>query len=117
MVHVKDDPIVMPERYGLPTYRELVRAGAKSTWFSYFESVKGGDAGDARYFGHWIWIRLLNDEASRVQDRERIARSKEEDATFGFVPSDEGGGSVVAEDEKGRYESVFEWLNAQVKGH
>ena len=103
-----DDPVVSPLRYGLPDYRALVQAGAQNSWISVFESVVGSDDPTATYIGHFSWVYLLNDEITRVQDRDAIAATSGTD-DYGQVPSNDGGGSEKAEG----YDSLFDWLNAQ----
>ena len=79
-----DDPLVVGWRFSFPSYRALLRNGEKNCWFSYFETVEGLDIQGMKYFGHWSWARLFNDQVTKVQDREKIE-------TFGFVPSDNCG--------------------------
>ena len=44
----------------------------------------------------------------------KILNSSDQE-TFGYVANNEGGGTQKAADDKGTYESIFAWLNAQVK--
>lgn len=106
-VQSADDMTVNPSAYGLPTYHALLQAGAENCWYSLFENVKGTDAPDASYMGHFSWVYLFNDQVNRAQDKGSITADAEK--LFGFVPSNEGGGSVKV----GEYESLFAWLNDQ----
>ncbi|KAK8849334.1 hypothetical protein M9Y10_018706 [Tritrichomonas musculus] len=109
-----DDTIVIGSRYSFSSYRELLKKGAKNCWYSYFKNVKGVDIPGMKYFGHWSWIPLFNDQVTTVQNREKIMNSNDNDK-FGLVPSNNGGGFQEAVDDKGTYKSIFAWLNAQVK--
>ena len=107
-VHSADDGVVVPEGHSIPTYRELVKAGAKNVHYSYFENVinheySGVENEPKTYWGHWVWVYLFNDEVSAVQDVNN------------FVATNAGGGTLKAHDDKGEYTSIFAWLNAQSK--
>lgn len=110
-----DDDTVLPYIFEMPTYKQLLKLGAKNVWFSYFETVEGILLPGVKFNGHWSWVRFFNDQVTKVQDREKIMNSADDDKSFGFVPSNDGGGSQEASDEKGTYKSIFAWLNAQVK--
>ena len=105
-----DDAVVNPQTYTLPSYRALLHAGAKNAWLSLFQSVNGSDSPGSRYYGHFSWIYVLNNQVTGVQDRERIKASTDNE-TFGAVPTNNGGGALVA----GEYRNLFAWLNAQSK--
>lgn len=51
-----------------------------------------------------------------MQDREKILNSTDT-KNYGFVATNDGGGTKEASDEKGTYKSIFAWLNSQVKKH
>ena len=106
-----DDTIVNPAQYALPTYQALLKAGAQNVWFSFFETVNGVDDPTAQYMGHWVWCYLFNDKMTAVQDPAAIIDA--EDELFGFVPSNEGGGSQSAVVDGVSYDNIFKWLNAQ----
>lgn len=114
LIASNDDDTVLPYLFSMPSYKQLIKNGANNAWFSYFETVESVDIPGLRCNGHWSWVRLFNDQVTKVQNREKILNSKDE-KTFGFVASNNGGGSEKAHDEKGTYDSIFEWLNAQVK--
>lgn len=105
-----DDAVVDPQYYVLPTYQALVQAGSDNAWLSVFESVEGTDSPDSSYMGHLSWIYLFNDQVTKVQDKEKIAESSDQES-FGTVPNNDGGGSQSA----GDFTGLFEWLNAQKK--
>lgn len=105
-----DDPIVDPGKYVFPTYQALVKAGAENAWLSVFENVKGTDSPETMYVGHFSWIYLLNNQVTKVQDKEAII-SAENQETYGITPNNDGGGSLSV----GEYSDLFDWLNAQKK--
>ena len=102
-VHSADDTVVAPAGYSIPTYRALLDAGAENVHYSYFENVHGVDDPETQFWGHWVWVYLFNDQVTAVQE------------TGNLVPSNNGGGTLKARDSKGEYNSIFAWLNAQVK--
>ena len=110
-----DDRIVTPQKFSLPTYRDLLKAGADNAWYSYYENVIGTDEPNSRFPGHFSWIYFLNNQVEGVQNREKIKNSKDE-STFGFEPSNSGKGGNKKAQLKGKtFENVFEWMNFQKK--
>lgn len=108
-----NDDTVVPKLFSLPAYRQMLKLGAKNTWYSYFKTVEGTDIPGQNYCGHWSWVYFFNDQVTRVQNREKIMNSTDNE-TFGFEPTNDGGGCEKAADDKGSYDSIFSWLNAQV---
>ena len=110
-----DDGIVTPQKFSLPTYRDLLKAGADNAWYSYYENVTGTDEPNSRFPGHFSWIYFLNNQVEGVQNRDKIKNSKDE-TTFGFEPSNTGKGGNEKAQLKGKtFENVFEWMNSQKK--
>ena len=110
-----DDGIVTPQKFSLPTYRDLLKAGADNAWYSYYENVIGTDVPNSRFPGHFSWIYFLNNQVEGVQNRDKIKNSKDE-TTFGFEPSNTGKGGNEKAQLKGKtFENVFEWMNFQKK--
>ena len=108
-----DDRIVTPQKFSLPTYRDLLKAD--NAWYSYYENVIGTDEPNSRFPGHFSWIYFLNNQVEGVQNREKIKNSKDE-STFGFEPSNSGKGGNKKAQLKGKtFENVFEWMNFQKK--
>lgn len=107
------DTIVPAYDYTLPVYRALVQAGASDAWCSlYFNSV-GTESADTLYLGHWVWIYLLNDQVSDVQDTEAIRESTDRTFMWGYRPESTGGSVQVTDEEGNAYESIFAWMNDQ----
>ena len=114
-IAAEDDMIVTPKKFSLPTYQDLLKAGADNAWFSYYENVVGTDVPNYRFPGHFSWIYFLNNQVEGVQNRNRIKNSKDTE-TFGFEPSNaERGGSEKAKVNGKSFENVFEWMNFQQK--
>ena len=114
-IAAEDDMIVTPKKFSLPTYQDLLKAGADNAWFSYYENVVGTDVPNSRFPGHFSWIYFLNNQVEGVQNRNRIKNSKDTE-TFGFEPSNaERGGSEKAKVNGKSFENVFEWMNFQQK--
>lgn len=68
-VHAKNDPVVRPEQYAVPTYRRLMAAGAENCHFTYWEKIVDMHAGfkneqgePYEYLGHFAWIPVFNDD-------------------------------------------------------
>ena len=110
-----DDKIVIPNKFSLPTYQDLLKAGADNAWFSYYENVVGTDVSNSRFPGHFSWIYFLNNQVEGVQDRNKIKNSRDTE-TFGFKPSNAGRGGSEKAVVKGKiFENIFEWMNFQTK--
>ena len=110
-----DDKIVIPNKFSLPTYQDLLKAGADNAWFSYYENVVGTDVSNSRFPGHFSWIYFLNNQVEGVQDRNKIKNSRDTE-TFGFEPSNAGrGGSEKAVVKGKTFGNIFEWMNLQTK--
>lgn len=110
-VQSADDTTVAPAQFAQPTYRAMLKAGDTNKWFSLFETVQGTDDSAATYMGHWSWVYLFNDQVTAVQDTKAIADSADDDTTFGFTATNDGGGTAKA----GEFSNIFDWLNAQSK--
>ena len=108
-----DDQVVLPQRYALPTYQALLKAGAQNAWFSYFESVQGIDIPGSTFMGHFSWVPVLNDQVGGVQDRDAIRRSTDSEQ-FGFRPDNAGQGGEKRAVVNGKtHVNAFDWLNDQ----
>ena len=114
-IAAEDDMIVTPKKFSLPTYQDLLKAGADNAWFSYYENVVGTDVPNSRFPGHFSWIYFLNNQVEGVQDRNKIKNSRDTE-TFGFEPSNAGrGGSEKAVVKGKTFGNIFEWMNLQTK--
>ena len=77
--HAKNDPIVPPDRYVLPTYHRLMAAGAKNVHFTFWDKIVDLHAGFKNekgepweYMGHFAWIPMLNDDCRTDFDGQPV---------------------------------------------
>jgi predicted peptidase len=77
--HSKDDLIVKPEETVIPTYKRLIKAGAKNVHFSFFDKVVdihglfADEKGEPfNYIGHFSWIYALNDDCHLDYDEKSV---------------------------------------------
>lgn len=97
--HAKNDPVVVPDKYVVPTYKRLIAAGAKNCHFTFWDKIvdihAGWDTPDGKpfeYFGHFAWIPMFNNDCKVDFD-----------------------GSPVMTD--GKAVSIFEWLSGASRKH
>ncbi len=67
--HAKNDPVVKPDAYAVPTYERLMAAGAKNCHFTFWDKIVDLHAGfkneqgePFEYLGHFAWIPVFNDD-------------------------------------------------------
>ena len=94
-----DDTTVEAETHCIPTFRRLMKAGAKNVWMSMFENVQGVDNPGQRLMGHFSWCCLFNDVVTHSQEQNDNVK-----------PTNNGGGTVAPQG----HANIFEWMNAQV---
>lgn len=77
--HSNDDLIVKPEETVIPTYKRLIKAGAKNVHFSFFDKVVdihglfADEKGEPfNYIGHFSWIYALNDDCHLDYDGKPV---------------------------------------------
>jgi predicted esterase/uncharacterized protein YceK len=109
------DSIVPANDFTLPVYHSLIAAGADNAWCSLYFDVVGTESSGTQYLGHWAWIYLLNDQVEYVQDTDPILNADEDTPFYGFQPEPDGGSVQVTDADGNAYESLFDWLNDQVR--
>ena len=69
--HSKDDPVVVPEQYVIPTYKRLIAAGGSNIHFTFWDHITdqtglyfNEDGTPYTYLGHWAWIPMLNNQCT-----------------------------------------------------
>lgn len=69
--HAKDDQVVVPGRYVVPTYKRLVAAGGRNIHFTFWDHITdmtgnycNEDGTPYTYIGHWAWIPMLNNQCT-----------------------------------------------------
>ena len=67
--HAKNDPVVVPEKFVLPTYQRLMAAGARNCHFTFWDRIMDlhdrfpeADGSAHEYFGHFAWVPVFNDD-------------------------------------------------------
>lgn len=69
--HAKDDPVVAPDQYVVPTYKRLIAAGGENIHFTFWDHITdqtglyyNEDGTPYAYSGHWSWIPMLNNQCT-----------------------------------------------------
>lgn len=69
--HSKDDPVVVPDQYVVPTYKRLIAAGGTNIHFTFWDHITdqtglyfNEDGSPYSYLGHWAWIPMLNNQCT-----------------------------------------------------
>ncbi|GGN96220.1 prolyl oligopeptidase family serine peptidase [Saccharibacillus kuerlensis] len=78
-IAAKTDTVVPIDKYVVPTYNRLIRAGASDVHLSLFENVidtsglykKSGRA-PYEYDGHWSWIYVYNNEVAKELEGQHV---------------------------------------------
>ena len=83
--HAKNDPIVVPDKYVLPTYKRIMAAGAKNCHFTFWDRIVDLHAGFKQengepyeYMGHFAWIPMLNDDCRVDFDGQPVVHDGKE---------------------------------------
>ena len=83
--HCKTDPVVVPDKYVVPTYERLIAAGAKNVHFSFWDKLVDIHTGFKKengepweYMGHFAWIPMLNDDCDFDYDGKPVVYEGEE---------------------------------------
>ncbi len=83
--HAKNDPVVKPDRYAVPTYERLMAAGAKNCHFTYWDRITDlhglfrNEKGEPwEYMGHFAWIPVFNDDCRLDYDGKPVLQSGRE---------------------------------------
>ncbi|MFG6115783.1 prolyl oligopeptidase family serine peptidase [Halobacillus sp. MO56] len=70
-VHAKDDTVLPPKLYTIPTYNRMIEAGADNVLLSLYDDVhdktglyKRGEGSPYQYHSHCSWIYLFNNDPS-----------------------------------------------------
>ncbi len=76
--HAKDDPVVAPDLYPVPTYKRLIEAGAENCHFTYWDCIEDltglykVDGKPYKYIGHFAWVPMLDNECKLDFDGEPV---------------------------------------------
>lgn len=77
--HAANDPIVPIERFVLPTYERLIKAGGENIHLTMwdrivdlYEGFQDEEGNPYEYLGHFAWIPLLNDDCRLDYDKQPV---------------------------------------------
>lgn len=114
--HSANDTTVNPVMHTNATYVRLLNAGAKSVYFSYFETVLGTDdptafawGSQGNYMGHYSWVYTLQDQCVRVQSTGITAAAD-------LKGSNKNGGGTYVVSVNDTPTTLWGWMAAQTKG-
>ena len=95
--HAKNDPVVKPDQYVVPTYKRLMAAGAGNCHFTFWDRILDlhglflNEQGEPwEYMGHFAWIPVFNNDCRLDYDGKPVMLN-------------------------GRETSIMDWLAAQHK--
>ena len=83
--HAANDPIVVPDRYAVPTYQRIIAAGAQNCHFTYWDRIidtyehfdtENGEPYE--YLGHFAWIPMFNDDCRIGFDKKPVVLNGKE---------------------------------------
>ena len=84
-VHAKNDPVVKPQDYVVPTYERIMAAGAKNCHFTYWDRImdlhglfKNEKGEPWEYLGHFAWIPVFNDDCRLDYDGRPVTLAGKE---------------------------------------
>ena len=90
--HAKNDPVVLPSLYVVPTYERLIAAGAKNVHFTFWDNITdlhqtyeeiGGKPHE--YLGHFVWVPVLNDDCRLDYDGKPVYADGEPVSLFRWL--------------------------------
>ena len=90
--HAKNDPVVPPDRYVVPTWKRLKAAGAKKLIFSFWDGIedlhgtfRNADGSPYVYMGHFAWIPVLNNDCRLDEDGSPVLVDGKEVTLFDWI--------------------------------
>lgn len=90
--HAKDDTLVPPDRYVVPTYQRLIAEGAKNVHFTFWDGIydmhglfRDSEGKPWRYFGHFAWIPVFNDDCRLDYDGKPVKQDGVELTLFDWL--------------------------------
>ena len=90
--HAKNDPIVKPDQYVVPTYKRLMAAGARNCHFTFWDRImdlhgefqnKQGEPWE--YMGHFAWIPMFNNDCRLDYDGKPVLLNGKETAIMDWL--------------------------------
>lgn len=90
--HAKNDPIVKPDRYVVPTYERLMAAGAENCHFTFWDRILDlhglflNEKGEPwEYMGHFAWIPVFNNDCRLDYDGRPVLLDGRETAILDWL--------------------------------
>ena len=90
--HAKNDPVVKPEVYVVPTYERLMAAGAKNCHFTFWDRLMDlhglfqNEKGEPwEYMGHFAWIPMFNNDCRLDYDGKPVTLDGREVAIMDWL--------------------------------
>ena len=90
--HAKNDPVVKPDRYVVPTYERLMAAGAKNCHFTFWDRILDlhglfrNEKGEPwEYMGHFAWIPVFNNDCRLDYDGKPVLLDGRETAILDWL--------------------------------
>ena len=90
--HSKDDPVVIPDKCVVPTYKRLIAAGGKNIHFTFWDHITdqtgqyfNEDGTPYTYIGHWAWIPMLNNQCKLDFDGQPVICGGKQAAVIDWI--------------------------------
>ncbi len=90
--HAKNDPVVKPDQYVVPTYERLMAAGAENCHFTYWDRILDlhglfrNERGEPwEYMGHFAWIPVFNNDCRQDYDGKPVLVDGRETAILDWL--------------------------------
>lgn len=90
--HAKNDPVVKPDSYVVPTYERIMAAGAKNCHFTFWDRILDlhglfrNEKGEPwEYMGHFAWIPVFNNDCRLDYDGKPVTVDGRETAILDWL--------------------------------
>ena len=90
--HAKNDPVVVPAKYVVPTYERLMAAGAENCHFTFWDRLmdlhglfKNEKGEPWEYMGHFAWIPVFNNDCRLDYDGKPVVTDGRETAILDWL--------------------------------
>ena len=90
--HAKNDPVVVPAKYVVPTYERLMAAGAENCHFTFWDRLmdlhglfKNEKGEPWEYMGHFAWIPVFNNDCRLDYDGKPVMTEGRETAILDWL--------------------------------
>lgn len=90
--HAKNDPVVKPDSYVVPTYERIMAAGAKNCHFTFWDRIldlhglfRNEKDEPWEYMGHFAWIPVFNNDCRLDYDGKPVTVDGRETAILDWL--------------------------------